>query len=134
MAPAAALFSPLLPGRPLPVKQDIYRYLETNLGLSRPETDEIYALFLRDFHTLAESLSQQEEEPDILKIREITHSLYGFSMNIGAEDLHHAAVALNASAKANDREGCRRGVRLLLTLHDTYQREALTPADAVMEP
>ena len=105
------------------MKKDVINYLVDSLGLSGDELPEFYDTFIASFDECAQELSGLTSFTDFMGIRRITHTLIGFSQNVGAMDLFEAARTLNAAAKAEDPPACEAATRALLQLHAAYKAE-----------
>lgn len=106
------------------MKQDVITFLVESLGLSKDELPEFYDTFMTSFDECAQELSGITSFTDFMGIRRITHTLIGFSQNVGAMDLFESARTLNAAAKAEDPSACEAATRALLGLYAAYKAEA----------
>lgn len=78
---------------------DIVNHLKDMLELPDEEIPEFIDTFLVSLDDCCEQLKTEMENPDFSAIRIITHTLSGFTANMGAEDLLAAAKELNAAQK-----------------------------------
>ena len=104
------------------MKADLERNLRETLPvpLTDEEVHEILSTFMDSFTKCADELRGISDGTDFEAIRRITHSLKGFSANIGAHDLHALALTLNAAAHAADPAACASHIREILLLHARY--------------
>ncbi len=105
------------------MKADVIAYVKNTLGVQDAEIPEFLDSFLASFRPCADALRAMRDAPTEDGIRRVTHTLYGFSQNIGASDIYDAAVRLNAAAKAHDAAGCTAGIDAVLDLYDKYKAE-----------
>lgn len=105
------------------MKQDIANYLVSELGLSDSDVPELYESFLGSFADCVKDIHALSSFSDFMEIRRITHTLIGFSQNVGATDLFEASRALNLCAKAEDVPGCERAAQGIVDLYDKYMAE-----------
>lgn len=105
------------------MKAEIVAHLKSAFGLSDAEVPEFLDSFIDSFRPCAEELRGMRDAPAETGIRRVTHTLYGFSQNIGAMDLYEAAVRLNTAAKAQDEAGCKAGIDEVLDLYEKYKAE-----------
>lgn len=103
---------------------DIVKHLKDMLELSDEEIPEFIDTFLVSLDDCCEQLKTEVENPDFAAIRITTHTLSGFTANMGAEDLLAATKELNAAAKIPDAELCRKGIATILALREEYHRQA----------
>lgn len=101
------------------MKKDVYEFFLNDLGLGMEDADPLYQTFLESFGEIASELRQTRPD-DEMALRRITHSIIGFSQNVGANDLFEAAMRLNAAAKAGDVPACSSGAEEILALYDAY--------------
>ena len=109
---------------------DVLRHMRDALHLGDDEIPVFYGMFLRTFESAVEGLRgafANPSRPDFLAIRSATHSLVGFSRNIGAVDLGDAAKALNAAAHAGDAAACALGASDIEELYRHYRDGAPNP-------
>lgn len=106
------------------MKQDIIAHLKEMLELTDDETGEYIDAFMQSFDECCEELKNQENgELDYSQLRVVTHTLIGFSENMGAADLAAEAKSLNTAAKAQDVDNCRRLIGDILRLQQSYHTE-----------
>ena len=102
------------------MKEDVYRFFLEDLGLGHDDAEPLYESFLESFaETVAELRDARAD--DEAALRRITHSIIGFSQNVGAGDLLEAARRLNAAAKAGDAEACTKGAADIVALYEAYK-------------
>lgn len=95
--------------------------------LSDEEVEEILSSFMAEFQACCNELETLRDGTDFASIRRITHSIKGFSGNVGAKDLLSLALALNSAAHAADAPLCAERIRDILRLHDTYLAGDIAP-------
>ena len=105
------------------MKQDITNYLVSELGLTEADVPELYESFLGSFAECIKDIRALSSFSDFMEIRRITHTLIGFSQNVGATDLYEAARELNLCAKAEDVSGCERAAQGIIDLYGKYLAE-----------
>ena len=103
---------------------DIIAHLKNMLELSDEEIPEFIEVFLTSLDDCCGQLKGEVENPNFATIRIITHTLSGFTANMGAEDLLAATKNLNAAAKVPDADLCRKGIAEILALQDAYHKQA----------
>ena len=106
------------------MNEKIVRHLRDDLGLDEADIPAIYASFLGTLEECANNLRAAANPPDYTAIRAATHTIIGFSRNVGAIDLGDAATALNAAAHAADAAACACGISESCELCDQYRSEA----------
>jgi hypothetical protein len=104
------------------MKQDVLNFLATELGLGPDDTQSLYDSFMSSFGELVADLRKAASD-DEMELRRITHSIIGFSQNVGALDLFEEAKTLNACAKAKDVPGAAAGAARIIALYEAYTRE-----------
>lgn len=104
-------------------------HLRDVLGLSPDEIPAFYATFLKTVSGCVEQLRGAAAGPDYTAIRAATHTLMGFSRNVGAADLGDAALALNGAAHAADPAACAIGIREIEALYRKYAGEGAAAGD-----
>lgn len=111
------------------MKQDIVRHLRETfpVPLSDDDLAALLADFMASFSACADSLRSLPSPTDFLAIRRVTHTLKGFSENVGATDLSSLATALNTAAKATDSSVCSVYIAEILALYERYLQEADSP-------
>ena len=105
------------------MKQDIANYLVSELGLSEADVPDLYESFLGSYAECVKDIRALSSFSDFMEIRRITHTLIGFSQNVGATDLYEASRALNLCAKAEDVPGCERAAQGVIDLYNRYMAE-----------
>ena len=105
------------------MKQDIANYLVNELGLTEADVPELYESFLGSFAECIKDIRALSSFSDFMEIRRITHTLIGFSQNVGANDLFEASRDLNLCAKAEDVPGCERAAQGIIDLYGKYLAE-----------
>ena len=105
------------------MKQDIANYLVSELGLGEADVSELYESFLGSFAECVNDIHALKSFSDFMEIRRITHTLIGFSQNVGASDLYEASRELNRCAKAEDSAGCERAAQGIISLYGKYLAE-----------
>ena len=105
------------------MKQDIATYLVNELGLSEEDVPELYESFIDSFADCVKDIRALLSFSDFLEIRRITHTLIGFSQNVGATDLYEVSRALNTCAHAEDPAACEKAAQGILDLYDRYIAE-----------
>ncbi len=105
------------------MKKDVIDYLVTAMGLTMEDTPELYESFIGSFADCVGDLRAMPDYTDFMAIRRVTHTLIGFSQNVGAQDLFEAARALNLCAKAEDSDGCARAAQAIFDLYAAYRAE-----------
>ncbi len=88
------------------MKEEIYKYMEETLGLTGADADEVFSLFIVTLKEQAAQVKPAIAAKDFMKIRAITHTLFGCSKTIGANEIVKALEQLNAAAKALDIAAC----------------------------
>jgi HPt (histidine-containing phosphotransfer) domain-containing protein len=63
---------------------------------------ELLDIFQEDFVGKRQTLGEAVKGNDVVKIKEVAHSLKGASGNISAKDMHANFLKIEHSAKAND--------------------------------
>lgn len=106
------------------MNEKIVRHLRDDLGLDEADIPAIYDSFLGTLADCADKLRAAADPPDYAAIRAATHTIIGFSRNVGALDLGDAATALNAAAHAGDAAACQYGISEIRELCDQYRSEA----------
>lgn len=109
------------------MKKDIVEHLKLILDLSEDECGEYVEAFIQSFDDCCEQLKPLHGDDALLdygQLRIITHTLIGFSDNMGAMDLLSLARSLNTAAKAADDPTCRREIDAILKLQQAYHDEA----------
>lgn len=101
------------------MKQDVFDFFTNGLGLSMEDAQPLYETFLESFGEMVAALRAASPD-DEMELRRITHSIIGFSQNVGASDLFEAAKTLNACAKAHDVPGAVDGAAKIFALFDHY--------------
>lgn len=101
------------------MKQDVFDFFINGLGLSTEDAQPLYDTFLESFGEMVDALHAASPD-DEMELRRITHSIIGFSQNVGAMDLFEAAKSLNACAKAHDVPGAADGVARIISLFEHY--------------
>ena len=101
------------------MKQDVFDFFRNDLGLGEEDAMPLYESFMESFRETADEL-RVASPGDETTLRRITHSIIGFSQNVGALDLFESAKTLNAAAKAGDVQGGRDGIARILALYDEY--------------
>ena len=105
------------------MKQDIATYLVNELGLSEEDVPELYESFIDSFADCVKDIRALSSFSDFMEIRRITHTLIGFSQNVGATDLYEVSRALNACAHAEDPAACEKAAQGIIDLYDRYIAE-----------
>lgn len=105
------------------MKADVVKHLTEVLGLEKEELPEFIDAFMTSFGDCINQLAAIPSADDFMAIRRVTHTLFGFSQNVGAFDLYERAVTLNTSAKALDVNACKAGIAALNDLYAAYQAE-----------
>ena len=105
------------------MKQDIANYLVSELGLTEEDVPDLYESFLGSFAECVKDIHALPDFSNFMEIRRITHTLIGFSQNVGATDLYEASRALNLCAKAEDVPGCERAAQGIIDLYGKYIAE-----------
>ncbi len=105
------------------MKKEVLLHLKEMLGLEDAELAEFYDAFMSSFGECADALRNLASPAEFMEIRRVTHTLFGFSQNVGAFDLFEKATTLNTSAKAEDAAGCATGIDAVLKLYEAYQAE-----------
>ena len=102
------------------MKQDIATYLVNELGLSEEDVPELYESFIDSFADCVKDIRALSSFSDFMEIRRITHTLIGFSQNVGATDLYEVSRALNSCAHAEDPVACEKAAQKIIALFDAY--------------
>ena len=105
------------------MKQDITNYLVSELGLDEADVPELYESFIGSFAECVNDIRALKSFSDFMEIRRITHTLIGFSQNVGATDLYEASRELNLRAKAEDPAGCELAAQGVIDLYGKYLAE-----------
>ena len=105
------------------MKQDIANYLVNELGLTEEDVPDLYESFIGSYADCVKDIHALSNFSDFMEIRRITHTLIGFSQNVGATDLYEAARALNLCAKAEDAAGCATAAQAVIDLYGKYMAE-----------
>lgn len=106
------------------MKNEVLQFLSDSLGLEDGELPEFYDSFMSSFASCVDGLKALSSPGDFASIRAITHTLFGFSQNVGANDLFEISTLLNMAAKAEDKELCALHIDGLVKLFDAYRQEA----------
>ena len=93
------------------------------IPLEDEEVAEILSAFMVSFDEAAAELRAVADGTDFTTIRRVTHSLKGFSSNVGARELHALALSLNSAAHAADSAACAAFIREILALHEQYRAD-----------
>lgn len=111
------------------MKQDIVRHLRETFPVQLSDEDlaALLADFMASFSACADALRSLPSPTDFLAIRRVTHTIKGFSENVGANDLSTLSSALNAAAKATDSALCAVYIAEILALHGRYLQEPDSP-------
>ncbi len=105
------------------MKQDIANYLVSELGLSEADVPELYESFLSSYAECIKDIRALSSFSNFMEIRRITHTLIGFSQNVGATDLFEVSRALNSCAHAEDPAACEKAAQAIVDLYDKYMAE-----------
>ena len=105
------------------MKQDIATYLVNELGLSEEDVPELYESFIDSFADCVKDIRALSSFSDFMEIRRITHTLIGFSQNVGATDLYEVSRALNSCAHAEDPAACEKAAQDIIDLYDRFIAE-----------
>lgn len=105
------------------MKIDVVKHLTEVLGLEQEDLPEFLTSFMDSFEDCVRQLDTLADGSDFAGIRRVTHTLFGFSQNVGATDLYEASVALNTSAKALDQAACAQGIIAIKNLFSSYSAE-----------
>lgn len=108
------------------MKKDIIGHLKVILELEEEECGEFIDAFIQSFDECCQDLKPQVDMPvpDYAKLRTITHTLKGFSENMGAFDLLEITNALNDAAKRMNAEDCHREIDNIFKLQQAYHDES----------
>jgi|GEM_PF-2346295 hypothetical protein len=107
------------------MKKDIIEHLKVILDLREEECGEYLEAFAQSFDECCLQLEPlRQGELDYGRLRVVTHTLIGFSENMGAMDLLALSKSLNAAAKEPDEAACRRDIERIFALRRAYQDEA----------
>lgn len=107
------------------MKKDIIEHLKIILDLREEECGEYLEAFAQSFDECCLQLEPlRQGELDYGRLRIVTHTLIGFSENMGAADLLALARVLNTAAKGSDESGCRREIERIFALRQAYHDEA----------
>ena len=104
------------------MKKDVLDFLRDELGLEPDEVGPLYESFMDSFVEIANELRSMSRD-DVPGLRRVTHSIIGFSQNVGAIDLYEAAKELNAAAKSDDLDARDAGMAKIAALYDAYARD-----------
>ncbi len=104
------------------MKKDVFDFFTGELGLGQEDAQSLYDTFMSSFGEVVADL-RKASPADEMELRRITHSVIGFSQNVGALDLFEAARVLNACAKAHDVPGSEAGIARIIALYEAYARE-----------
>lgn len=108
------------------MKKDIVDYLQAALELPREECTEYIDAFMASFDDCCAQLEDQyPDKIDFAQLRVITHTMIGFSENMGAMDLLAITKELNTAAKAGDIATCTVEIKKILELQQLYQTETI---------
>ncbi len=107
------------------MKKDIIEHLKVILELEEEDCGEFLEAFIQSFDECCADLKPMEGKPvpDYAKLRTVTHTLKGFSENMGAYDLLEITNALNNAAKQLDAEACQREIGNIFKLQQAYHDE-----------
>ena len=105
------------------MKQDIVNYLVSEMGLSEADVPELYESFIDSFAECVKDIRALSSFSDFMEIRRITHTLIGFSQNVGATDLYEVSRALNTCAHAEDPAACEQAAQAIIDLYGKYLAE-----------
>lgn len=103
------------------MKENVVRHLRDAIGLGPDDIPAVYGEFLKTLGKSLDDLRRASDPIDFLGVRAATHTLMGFSHNVGATDLGDAAKALNAAAHDANAEACLVGIREIEAICDTYR-------------
>lgn len=107
------------------MKKDVIQCLSSEIyGLPADKVALLYASFMKTFRTCAERLKELSDGKDFLAIRDVTHSITGFSQNAGAMDLAVINTRLNNAAKEENSEACATAIEEILKLFQAYDEES----------
>ena len=105
------------------MKADISAHLKELLELEDDEIQEFYEAFIKEFDKSCIDLQEPGVDSDFQKLRIITHTMFGYSENMGAMDLFALAKELNAAAKAEDVPTCQASIQKIFKMHEAYLAE-----------
>ena len=105
------------------MKADISAHLKELLELEDDEIQEFYDAFIKEFDKSCIDLQEPGVDSDFQKLRIITHTMFGYSENMGAMDLFALAKELNAAAKAEDVPTCQASIQKIFKMHEAYLAE-----------
>ena len=105
------------------MKADISAHLKELLELEDDEIQEFYEAFIKEFDKSCIDLQEPGVDSDFQKLRIITHTMFGYSENMGAMDLFALAKELNAAAKAEDVPTCQASIQKIFQMHEAYLAE-----------
>ena len=105
------------------MKADIAAHLKELLELEDDEIQEFYEAFIKEFDKSCIDLQEPGVDSDFQKLRIITHTMFGYSENMGAMDLFALAKELNAAAKAEDVPTCQASIQKIFKMHEAYLAE-----------
>ena len=105
------------------MKADIAAHLKELLELEDDEIKEFYDAFIKEFDKSCVDLQEPGVDSDFQKLRIITHTMFGYSENMGAMDLFALAKELNAAAKAEDVPTCQASIQKIFKMHEAYLAE-----------
>lgn len=106
------------------MRNEIAAHLKEMLELSDEEIQEFMTVFLQSLDDCCKELISLRVSLDCMGLRRVTHTLIGFTENMGAMDVMTASRALNAAAKAADAPACIREIDHILSLQKAYHEEA----------
>ncbi len=103
------------------MKSDVIAHLKEMLDLSDEEISEYLEAFFESLNDCCNQLMEQRDNVDFSTIRIITHTMAGFTENMGAMDILAKVRDLNTAAKALNAEQCRKEIDNIIAMKDLYQ-------------